>query len=267
MADGQHIAVVNIDDSSPIRSFCPPEVAIREEDLCVVDVDGVLEYGPVASIEPPLPKDDLPTMPRLIRRATLQDQTQAKDVALKSHMAVSRCEETAKRYGLDMRMVQVRFSFDQKMLLILFRSEGRVDFRGMVKDLSAEFNVRVRMKQIGVRDEAAVIGGMGPCGRELCCCKFLRKFESINVRMAKVQRTSMNPNTISGMCGRLKCCMRYEHDQYCEADALLPHDGGRVRSPEGPGVVIDKDVMRQRIKVRLDDRRVLDFHVDELSRA
>ena len=265
--ENSKIAVINIDDSSPIRTFCPPEVAIHESDLCVVDVEGVLEYGPVATIEPAQQKDNIGSMPRLIRRATLQDQTQEKDTELKSRMAVATCKKVANRHELDMRMVQVRYSFDQKLLLIIFRSEARVDFRGMVKDLSSDLHVRVRMKQIGVRDEAGVIGGMGPCGRETCCCTWLKKFESINIRMAKMQRTSMNPNTISGMCGRLKCCMRYEHDQYCEADAHLPPDGARVQCPEGKGIVIDKDVMRQRVKVRLDDRRIQEFPIEEIQRG
>lgn len=253
------IAQVKIGVGPPVRCVCPPTMTIHEGDPCIVDDDGVLEYGTVASLSAPGPSDETTSMPTLVRQATLQDQSKEKETELRSKMAVETCAKAAEKYGLQMRLVDVRFSFDRRMLYVLFSADGRLDFREMVRDLSRELNARVRMTQIGVRDEAGIIGGMGPCGRRMCCCSWLKKFESINVRMAKTQRIAMNPNTISGMCGRLKCCLRYENDQYQESDHDLPRDGARVVCPAGDGLVVDKDIMCRRVRVQLGDRRIQEF--------
>jgi cell fate regulator YaaT (PSP1 superfamily) len=169
------------------------------------------------------------------------------------------------KLGLDMRVVRARYSFDRAVLHVTFTAEERIDYSALVQELGAELRTRIEMNQIGVRDEAGMIGGMGPCGRKLCCCSFLHRFESINVRMAKAQRVSLNPGAISGMCGRLKCCLRYEFETYRELGRNLPHDGALVQGPDGKGQVIDKDVLRQRLKVRLEDERILDYDVNEIQ--
>jgi len=161
--------------------------------------------------------------------------------------------------------VRVKYSFDRSVLVILFAAEERVDFQEMVKEISDELRTRVEMKQIGIRDEAGITGGLGPCGRNLCCCTWLNNFESINVKMAKIQRLSLNPGAISGMCGRLKCCLLYEYENYRELGRLLPRDGAAVKCPDGKGYVIDKDILAQRVRVRLDDERVLEYGADDVE--
>ena len=261
------IANLSIDIGTPTRCHSPAAIAVHEGDLCVADVEGVLECGPIVSFEEIGPHDDVHRLPTLVRRATLQDQTRSKETALMSKMAMEKCVASAKRHNLEMRVARVRFTFDRQVLSILFCSEGRVDFREMIKDLAADLHVRVRMKQIGVRDEAAILGGMGPCGRVMCCCSWMKHFESINVRMAKTQRISMNPNAISGMCGRLRCCLRFENDVYRDLDRALPRDGATVSCPDGRGVVVDKNVTAQTVRIRLEGQRIVECPAEDVKPA
>ena len=265
-AEPGKIALVQLDIGRPLWCFSPSDLAIHVEDLCIIEVDHVLEYGPILSLDIAPPGEDTSTLPKLVRRVTLQDQAREKEAELMSKMAVEKCTAAAVKHKLEIRMVRVRYSFDRQVLTILFSSESRVDFRGMVKDLSTDLRVRVRMQQIGVRDEAGIIGGMGPCGRMMCCAQWLESFESINIRMAKTQRISMNPNAISGMCGRLKCCLRYECDQYQEMDRQLPRDGAKVCCEHGKGCVVDKDILSQRLRLRLEDNRIVDVSAKDVSR-
>lgn len=261
------IAAVAIDIGPPTRCHSPAAVAVHEGDVCIVDVEGVLECGPIVSLADAPAGEDVRKLPQLVRRSTLQDQTRSKETELLGKIAVEKCTAAVSRYSLPMRLVRVRYSFDRQVLSVLFCSEERVDFREMIKDLSSQLHVRVRMKQIGVRDEAAIIGGLGPCGRSLCCCSWLRRFDSVNVRMAKTQRISMNPNAISGMCGRLKCCLRYENDVYRDMDHALPRDGDTVTCPEGRGVVVDKNIMGQTVRIRLEDQRVVECAAVDVREA
>ncbi|MBN1557770.1 MAG: stage 0 sporulation protein [Lentisphaerae bacterium] len=263
------IAHVVIDDGPALECFVPEGLAIHESDQCIVDLEGVLEYGCVTRLEPAgdTAADHMARLPRVLRQATLQDQAKASENTLRSRMARETCEGKVREYGLDIRLVRVRYSFDRHVLRVLFACDDRVDFRDMVRDLSGELRTRIEMHQIGVRDEAAIIGGVGPCGRELCCCTWLHHFESINVKMAKIQRLSLNPGAISGMCGRLKCCLRYECEQYRELLRALPRMGARVECAEGRGCVIDSNVMRQRVRIRLENDRIVECPAEDLRRA
>lgn len=260
------IAYVEIGEGLRLRCYKPPDLAIHEGDECIIEVDKVLEFGRVTSFEDGAADSFAEkNLPKVIRRATLQDQAKAKESALMSKMAMETCAVKAEKHELEIRLVGVRYSFDRSVLVILFAAEERVDFREMVKEISDELRTHVEMKQIGIRDEAGIIGGLGPCGRNLCCCTWLHTFESINVKMAKIQRLSLNPGAISGMCGRLKCCLLYEYENYRELGRLLPHDGAAVKCPDGKGYVIDKDILAQRVRVRLDDERVLEYGADDVE--
>lgn len=259
-------AYVEIDDEPRVRCFIPSNLAIHESDQCIVEVDNVLEFGLVAGFEDA--GGDFSAerkLPKIIRRATLQDQAKANENKLMSKMAMDTCSTKIEKYDLEMRLIRVRYSFDRSVLRVLFSAEKRVDFRETVKELAVELHTRIEMKQIGVRDEAGVTGGLGPCGRRLCCCTWLHNFESINVKMAKTQRLSLNPGAISGMCSRLKCCLRYEYENYNELNKRLPRDGAAVHCPEGNGYVIDKNILAQRLKICLDDERVLEYSADEVE--
>ena len=258
-------AQVEIDEGPTIRCGLPSDLAIHAGDQCVVKVDGVLEFGRIAGLE-----DDagdraaLEKQPTVLRRATLQDQAKASESAIMSRMARDTCLEIAKKHDMNIRLVRVRYSFERQVLVVLFAAEERIDCREYAKDLSAEIRARVDIRQIGVRDEAAIKGGMGPCGRVMCCCSWLREFASINVRMAKAQRLSLNPSTISGMCGRLKCCLRYEFDSYRQLGAKVPREGTLVDCPHGCGRVVDRDILRQRVRVRMEEGPVKVFAVDDV---
>jgi cell fate regulator YaaT (PSP1 superfamily) len=182
-------------------------------------------------------------------------------------MAVDTVAAGVEKHKLEMRLIRVRYSFDRALLRVTFSAEGRVDFRELIKDLAAELQTRIDMRQIGVRDEAGILGGVASCGRRLCCCTWLRNFEPVNVKMAKIQRLSLNPGAISGMCGRLKCCLRYENDLYKELSRHVPPEGCTVQCPDGNGRVVGCDVLRQQVQVRLEDERTVTCGVDEVKRA
>lgn len=265
------IAAVEVNVGEEIRCVSPEGLSIHVGDRCVIDIGNVLEIGTIMAVtegddgscdgcESGCDKGS----PQVLRCATLQDQAKARENDLMSKMAFDLCHTKADKLGLLMRLVQVRYSFDRNLLLVQFSAEDRVDFRELIKELATELHARIEMRQIGVRDEAAMIGGLGTCGRVLCCSSWIQKFESINVRMAKAQRISLNPSAITGMCGRLKCCLRYEYEQYCESARGLPRDGDPVETTDGRGFVIDQNIMERKIRIRLEDDRVLDYDVEDI---
>lgn len=259
-------AYLKIEDGPEVECVCASDLAADVGNLCIFEADGLLEFGQVTRIEkietaPPTDRK----LPRVVRRATLQDQAKAKETGLMGRMAVNKCCAKIEKLKLPMRLVRVRYSFDRTVLSVLFTAEERVDFRELVKELSSELSTRIEMKQIGVRDEAGIIGGMGPCGRVQCCTAWLRVFSAVNVKTVKVQNLSLNPAAITGMCGRLKCCLRYEYDTYRDMGSRLPRVGSTVHGPDGKGIVVSKDVLAQRVRVRMEDQRVLDYDVAQLK--
>ena len=256
-----------LDHGPAILCWSPPELAIHVGDQCVLRVDKTLDHGRITKLEEVSgdASDADKLLPVAVRRATLQDQSKASETALMRKMANDLCAKRLAELNLEMHIIYVRYSFDRSLLTVSFMAEGRVDFRELVKRLATELKTQVEMKQIGVRDTAKLIGGLGPCGQRLCCNRWLKTFDAVSVKMAKVQRLSLGPNTISGMCGRLKCCLRYEYDCYHELAERMPRDGAYVKSPQGMGYVTDKDVLAQRIKVRMDDERILEFDARDLT--
>ena len=164
---------------------------------------------------------------------------------------VNLCEEKIAARGLDMKLVDVEYTFDNSKVIFYFTSDGRVDFRELVKDLASAFRMRIELRQIGVRDETKMMGGIGPCGRELCCHCFLDDFETVSIKMAKTQNLSLNPTKISGMCGRLMCCLQYENDTYLELRKGMPQPGDYIDTPDGKAVVDDVSILQNRIRSRL----------------
>ncbi len=258
-------AYIEIEEGFHILCEVPQDLAIHEGDMCVIEADKVQEYGRVNKLEQDVIHPAGSHMGRVVRCATLQDQAKAKENIVMNKMAVETCTAKAEKLKLEMRLVRVRYSFDRAVLVVTFTAEDRVDFRDLVKELAEEMHMRIEMKQIGVRDEAGIIGGMGLCGRAMCCCQWLHHFESINAKAAKVQRLSMNPAAISGVCGRLKCCLRFEYHQYKKMGENIPRDGARVECPAGKGCVLSANILTQRVKVRLDDNRIQEYSVEELK--
>ena len=190
---------------------------------------------------------------KVLRLASNKDLKHAEDLKKKEKEAFEYCNKKIKEYKLDMTLTDVEYKFDNSKILFSFTSDGRVDFRELVKDLAATYKTRIELRQIGVRDEVKRIGGNGVCGRELCCCSFLGDFETVSIKMAKEQNISLNPSKISGNCGRLMCCLKYEQEVYEEKLKRLPKVGAIVKTEDGEGEVCGVETLKEIVKVKLHD--------------
>ena len=214
--------------------------------------------------------DEKLTIPlnKILRFASEKDLKHAEECRKKEQEAYEYCNKKIKEYNLDMTLTDVELKFDNSKLLFSFTSEGRVDFRELVKDLAAVYRTRIELRQIGVRDEVKKIGGNGICGRELCCCSFLRDFETVSIKMAKEQNLSLNPTKISGNCGRLMCCLKYEQEVYEEKAKHLPHVGAIVNTPDGKGEVDNVETLREVVRVKIKDGDIIRqkrYNIDEIK--
>ena len=189
----------------------------------------------------------------MLRLETEEDKATLQANKEKEAKAFRICQEKIARHGLDMKLVEVEYSFDGSKILFFFTSEGRVDFRALVKDLASVFHTRIELRQIGVRDEAKMLGGLGICGRPFCCCGFLDEFQPVSIKMAKTQSLSLNPTKISGTCGRLMCCLKYEQDAYEDAASRMPKAESFVETPDGVGTVAQINLLKETVKVKLDE--------------
>lgn len=205
---------------------------------------------------------------KVVRKADEKDKEQLVRNAELEKRAFKICSEGIKRHKLDMNLVRVEYTFDGSKILFYFTAEGRVDFRNLVKDLANAFRTRIELRQIGVRDEAKVLGGLGICGRTFCCSSFMGEFQPVSIKMAKEQGLSLNPVKISGTCGRLMCCLKYEQDAYTDLLKQSPKLGAIVETPEGQGTVIDQNLIVGSLKVRLDkspEALPITFNLNEVS--
>ncbi len=191
---------------------------------------------------------------RVLRPATENDRRSLQMARAREKEAFAVCQKKIAQRGLEMKLVRAESSFDGNKLLFFFTADGRVDFRELVKDLAAAFHARIELRQIGVRDEAKMLGGLGICGRPFCCAQFLDDFMPVSIKMAKTQSLSLNPTKISGTCGRLMCCLKYEQEAYEDALKRLPKNDSFVQTPDGPGNVSDVNVLKETVKVRLDEK-------------
>jgi len=200
------------------------------------------------------------------RRATQEDLHYQDENKEMEEKAYAKCLERINAHNLEMKLVGAEYTFDRSKIIFYFTAEGRVDFRELVKDLASIFKTRIELRQIGVRDEAKIIGGMGPCGRPLCCATFIREFASVSIRMAKSQNLSLNPTKISGVCGRLMCCLKFEMDTYDEVSEEYPDVGDQVITPDGEGIVVSVNVVKNAVQVDLNDStRIKEFPLEEVD--
>lgn len=236
-----------------IYYFDPNGVEAKAGDLLVVETSKGLDVGECAAGNHFVYDDTVvqPLRP-LIRVATEEDHKTVEQNKLKEQEAFDICKEKIEQHGLDMKLVDVECSFEGNKILFFFTSDGRVDFRELVKDLASVFRTRIELRQIGVRDETKMLGGIGICGRPYCCSQFLKDFEPVSTKMAKTQSMSLNPTKISGSCGRLMCCLRYEQDAYEDLVKNIPKNGAFVQTVDGYGNVVQTNVLRQKVRVRID---------------
>lgn len=237
-----------------IYFFDPQNIEINMGDKVIVETSMGEEFGEVVVSKRELP-DDKVTNPlkKVIRLATGQDIKNMEMYKSKEPEALKICEEKVKKHQLDMNLTDVEYKFDGSKILFYFTADGRIDFRELVKELASIFKTRIELRQIGVRDEVRRIGGNGVCGRELCCCSFLGNFETVSIKMAKEQNISLNPSKISGNCGRLMCCLKYEQEAYEEKLKRLPKVGAIVKTEDGEGVVDNVEVLKEQLKVKFKD--------------
>jgi cell fate regulator YaaT (PSP1 superfamily) len=260
------VVQIRLREAGKVHYFRVGDIDLQVEDYCIVQAERGQEYGQVVNEPEHVPEDNFEQELRMVlRKITINDRYQINKNIRDAEEARKICLDKIREHSLPMKLVDVEYSFDRRTILFYFTSEGRVDFRNLVKDLARHFRSRIELRQIGVRDEAKMVGGLGTCGRPLCCATFLTNFEPINIRMAKDQHLSLNPNKISGICGRLLCCLRYEHDCYVGMCKNLPCLGAAVSTDLGNGKVIDQDVLEQRVKVLLEDGREVQLPAHEVT--
>lgn len=261
---------IRIREAGKVRYFRVGDIDLKVDEYCIVQSERGEEYGQVVSESEHVPEENFEPregagLRMVLRKITINDRYQINKNIRDSEEARRVCLEKIRHHNLPMKLVDVEYSFDRTKIVFYFTSEGRVDFRNLVKDLARHFKSRIELRQIGVRDEAKMVGGMGSCGKPLCCTTFLKNFEPINIRMAKDQRLSLNPSKISGICGRLLCCLRFEHSCYVELCRNLPRMGVTVSTEMGEGKVVDQEILQQRVKVLLEDGREVKFAAKDVS--
>lgn len=265
------IVGVKFKNTAKVYYFAPEEgVEYQEKSGVIVETAKGLEYGTVVIGVTDMPDDKIvhPLKP-VIRKATEKDEKTVRDNEKKIPEALEFANKKIEEMKLNMKLVGCEYAFDGKKLAFFFTSDNRVDFRELVKILASKFHVRIELRQIGIRDETKLLGGIAPCGRECCCASYLSDFAKVTIKMAKNQGLHLNPGKISGLCGRLMCCLEYENEYYAEACKKVPKLGGQVGTPEGDGVVISNDMLKMISKVKItkeDGSEVYkDFPVDRLK--
>ena len=245
---------VKFKNRGKVYFFDPHGIAVRTGEKVVVETSRGLELAECVQGSHAVPDETVVQPLRSLARIATKDDLRIEEINRRREKeAFAICKQKIAEHGLDMKLVDVECSFEGNKTMFFFTSDGRVDFRELVKDLASVFRNRIELRQIGVRDEAKMLGGIGICGRPYCCSQFLDDFQPVSTKMAKVQSMSLNPSKISGACGRLMCCLKYEHEAYAELQKITPRQGSVVDTPEGRGKVITTQMLRGICKVQLDD--------------
>ena len=246
------VAGVRFKNIGKIYYFDPGDFELKPGCGVIVETARGMEFGTVTMGRTAVNDGDVKKpLKKIIRIANENDVKRHTDNENKKSEAIRRCQEKIKEHDLDMKLIDVQYTFDSNKVIFYFTAEGRVDFRELVKDLASLFKMRIELRQIGVRDEARMLGGVGSCGKGLCCALWLSDFQPVSIKMAKVQNLSLTPTKISGVCGRLMCCLKYENDVYVELRKDVPEINEKVETREGVGKVVEADILQGRIKVRL----------------
>lgn len=253
---------VKFKDGGRAYYFDPDGITVNVGDSVIVGTQNGNEFGTVSEANHTV--DDatiVKPLRKMLRKATERDFKKLEENKKKEAEAFKICEELIIYHKLDMKLVEVEYSFDANKIVFFFTSDGRVDFRELVKDLAARFHTRIELRQIGVRDEARMLGGLGICGQPYCCKRFLNDFQPVSIKMAKEQGLSLNPTKISGSCGRLMCCLKYEQDAYEYLNSLTPNVGATVKTADGLAVVTDVNLITGNLLVKLTDSDSMPFKV------
>lgn len=258
---------VSFKPAGRIYSFDPDGLELRTNDRVIIETTRGIEMGRVKHPAREIPDEKIVSpLKRVLRRATEEDLAQAAANEARAEQALELCRERVTARAMPMKVMRAEYQFDRSQVTIFFASEGRVDFRELVKDLAAQLRTRIQLHQVGARDAAKLLGGIGPCGRALCCSTWLIDFDAVSMRMAKEQSLFLNPTKFSGVCGKLMCCLRYEYDHYRETKAQLPVVGGEVATPDGPGRVVGHNVIKEAVIVALKSGPEREYPASEVER-
>lgn len=259
---------VRFKKAGKIYYFDPGDLVIDLNESAIVETARGIEFGQVVVPNTEVSEEEIVApLKKVIRIATEEDKLHHEENTRKEKEAFDICLQKIHDHSLDMKLIDVEYTFDNNKVLFYFTADGRVDFRELVKDLASVFRTRIELRQIGVRDEAKMMGGLGVCGRVLCCNSFLGDFQPVSIKMAKEQGLSLNPTKISGACGRLMCCLKYEQDAYEEIIARVPKEGAIVETPDGQGVIMAISLLKELVKVRLDKGNETDLKIYSASQV
>jgi len=263
------IVGVRFKNVGKVYYFDPGEFKLNKASYAIVETARGLECGEVAIANREVEDNTIAApLKKVIRQATFEDMEQNENNARKEKEAFRICMQKITEHKLDMKLVEVEYTFDASKILFYFTADGRIDFRDLVKDLARIFRTRIELRQIGVRDEAKMLGGLGICGKPFCCSTFLGDFQPVSIKMAKEQGLSLNPVKISGTCGRLMCCLKYEQEAYEDLLKKTPKVGAIVDCPDGRGTVIDNNLLTGMLKIRLDENPEFaprHFHIRDIK--
>lgn len=265
------IVGVKFADGGKIYDFSSNNLLVNIGDRVIVETVRGLDFGTVATPIKTIEREDADEpLKDVVRIATHQDLAQVKKVQALNKKFLEETKRIVENSGLEMKIISCDTSFDEQKININFTSENRVDFRELVKELGSRFKARIELRQIGARDEVKIIGGLGPCGKVCCCREFLKDFEHVSIKMPKVQGLSLNPTKISGLCGRLMCCLGYENAHYSETFRLMPRINSEVETPEGKGTVVYNNLLKRLVQVRLGKKddptsQILEFPLDKIK--
>ena len=245
---------VRFKEVGKVYYFDPDNKKLKLNDTVIVETSRGVECGVVAIENKEVSDEEIVhPLKKLVRVATKEDLKRLEENARKEKEALKICEQKVAEHGLEMKLVDVEYTFDNSKILFYFTADGRVDFRALVKDLASVFRTRIELRQIGVRDESKMLGGLGVCGRPFCCSSFLGEFHPVSIKMAKEQGLSLSPTKISGTCGRLMCCLKYEQDAYTDLLKHTPKVGAIVKTPYGRGLVVETNLLTRTLKVKMDN--------------
>ena len=261
------VVAVRFREAGKLYHFDPGSLSLRRLDRVVVETANGLGIGRVVTEPMDKSADDLAgPLRKVLRRANTDDLERERQAKERAQVALEACRRLVKASGLEMRPVDAETSMDLGRVTITFTAEERVDFRQLVRDLSAELHSRVELRQVGARDEAKVLDGIGPCGQRLCCSRWLTEFQPISIKMAKLQNLALNPGKLAGACGRLKCCLRYEVENYAEGQRELPSIGAKVFTTDGEGRVVGVNLLERKVQVLFDSPTPQWMLADEVFR-
>src|SRR6056297_850696 len=263
----EEVIGVSFKRAGKIYYFDPDNIEVEKGDKVIVETSRGIEMGEVVLENKKVEEEELVApLKKGIRKATIKDIDKDEENKNLEDEAFDISLDKIKEHELPMKLIDVEYTFDHNKVIFYFTADGRVDFRELVKDLARIFKTRIELRQIGVRDEAKMLGGLGPCGLPICCATFLRDFQPISIKMAKKQDLSLNPSKISGLCGRLMCCLRYEAQTYKDLKKMMPNIGEKINLEMGQGKVIDRNLVKHTVEVDIGTDENLEVNVDDLDK-